>query len=137
MAGPLIRLNKERKLRSHPTVHEVREPVADHGDCQNGDVVPKQRNLAKQRRANDLDKIEQNVKVDEELAIAGDRSIIPEYRRHKEGKLQKVADDEIDIAKSRADKAEDSHNPESVDEQQDDSGYREQAGPADRNQEER
>src|SRR4051794_34485914 len=108
-------------------MHDIGEAETDHGHRQDGEVMPERRNFPEQRIADDFDEIEQKVVLDDELAIAGNLAIVPEYGRHEKGKLHQVAYEKLDITEPRADEAENHHDPEAVDEQQDDAEERERS----------
>src|SRR5712691_9762485 len=95
-------LDEERQPAPHAAIGQVGQHEADDGHHEHDRVVRSRRDFSEQGRANDLEEIEQDVVVDDECTILGNRAIVPEDR----------GDDPI-----------------AAEEQQDDSRNREQARP--------
>src|SRR6267142_7167767 len=129
--------NEESKPSTHSLIDQHSDHIADDRAAEHNRVILEGWNLPEQGRANDLDEIEQDVVVDNRALAADHELRFPEYWRDEKCELQQVADDLLKVAEPCAEEGEHDSDPVAVDEEEGDARQCQQAGPAQRNQQER
>src|ERR1043166_1335433 len=96
-----LELDEEREVTPHPAIGEIGQRIADHGHDQYHGIGLDRWYFAEQWCAHDFQEIEQNIVIDDVSSAREHVMIVPENRRDEKRELQEVADDQLDVAKTR------------------------------------